>query len=90
MLDLGFLPDVETLIAATPAQPPDHAVLGHHAGRRRRAGPPLHDAADAHPRRATRTTTAHTVKAIKQFVYRAHALDKVEMLARILQARAAA
>jgi len=30
---------------------------------------------------------AHTVKAIEQFVYRAHALDKVEMLARILQAR---
>jgi superfamily II DNA/RNA helicase len=30
---------------------------------------------------------AHTVKAIEQFVYRAHALDKVEMLSRILQAR---
>jgi superfamily II DNA/RNA helicase len=30
---------------------------------------------------------AHTVKAIEQFVYRAHALDKVELLSRILQAR---
>jgi superfamily II DNA/RNA helicase len=30
---------------------------------------------------------AHTVKAIEQFVYRAHAMDKVEMLSRILQAR---
>ena len=28
----------------------------------------------------------HTVKAIEQFVYRAHAMDKIEMLARILQA----
>jgi superfamily II DNA/RNA helicase len=29
----------------------------------------------------------HTVKAIEQFVYRAHAMDKTEMLARILQAK---
>jgi superfamily II DNA/RNA helicase len=29
---------------------------------------------------------AHTVKAVEQFVYRAHAMDKVEMLARMLQA----
>jgi len=28
-----------------------------------------------------------TVKAVKQFVYRAHAMDKVEMLARMLQAK---
>src|SRR4029078_10454717 len=28
----------------------------------------------------------NTVKAVKQFVYRAHAMDKVEMLARMLQA----
>ena len=87
MLDLGFLPDVEKLLALTPAAPPDDAVLGDHAGRRRRAGPPLHDPADAHPGdgrpgRGRRTR----VKAIEQFVYRAHALDKVEMLARILQA----
>ena len=27
---------------------------------------------------------AHTVKAVEQFVYRAHAMDKVEMLARML------
>jgi superfamily II DNA/RNA helicase len=30
---------------------------------------------------------AHTVKAVEQFVYRAHAMDKVEMLARMLQAK---
>jgi hypothetical protein len=29
-------------------------------------------------------------KAVEQFVYRAHAMDKVEMLARMLQARTAA
>ena len=29
----------------------------------------------------------HTVTAIEQFVYRAHALDKTEMLSRILQAK---
>jgi superfamily II DNA/RNA helicase len=29
----------------------------------------------------------HTVKAVEQFVYRAHAMDKVEMLARMLQAK---
>ena len=29
---------------------------------------------------------AHTVKAVEQFVYRAHAMDKVEMLSRMLQA----
>ncbi len=88
MLDLGFLPDIERMLALTPAVAADDAVLGDDARRRRRAGPPLHDPADAHPGRGRRQDdTAHTVKAIEQFVYRAHALDKVEMLARILQAR---
>ena len=50
MLDLGFLPDVEKLLVADPGLAPDHAVLGHDAGRGRRAGPPLHDPAHAHPR----------------------------------------
>ena len=87
MLDLGFLPDVETLLALTPAGPPDHALLGDDAGRRRRAGPPLHDASrPTSARWATTEENAHTVKAVEQFVYRAHAMDKVEMLARMLQA----
>src|SRR5699024_3131812 len=30
---------------------------------------------------------SQTVKATEQFIYRAHAMDKVEMLARILQAK---
>jgi superfamily II DNA/RNA helicase len=33
------------------------------------------------------TENAHTVKAIEQFVYRAHAMDKVELISRVLQAR---
>ena len=71
----------------TPAGAPDDAVLRDHAGRRRRAGPPLHDASRRTSARwATTDEDAHTVKAIEQFVYRAHAMDKVEMLARILQA----
>ena len=39
------------------------------------------------PRRRDERPTARTTE---QFVYRAHALDKVEMVARVLQARAAA
>ena len=42
--------------------------------------------ADPHPRDRRRRRDAHTVKAIEQLVYRAHAMDKVELLARILQA----
>ena len=34
MLDLGFLPDVETLMSLMPAAPPDDALLGDHARRR--------------------------------------------------------
>jgi superfamily II DNA/RNA helicase len=33
------------------------------------------------------TENAHTVKAVEQFVYRTHAMDKVEMLSRMLQAK---
>jgi superfamily II DNA/RNA helicase len=40
-----------------------------------------------HIRAADPDDTGATVKAVKQVVYRAHALDKVEMVARILQAR---
>ena len=40
--------------AADPRRPADDAVLGDHAGRGHRAGPPLHAPADAHPRRRPR------------------------------------
>lgn len=86
MLDLGFLPDVETLIAATP--PTRHTMLFSATmpgavialARRYMSHP-------THIRAHDPDDDGVTLKAIKQFVYRAHAMDKVEMLARILQAR---
>ena len=86
MLDLGFLPDVEKLLAMTPparqtmlfsATMPGAVV----ALARRYMSQPTHIRA-----RPTTRTNAHTVKATTQYVYRAHEMDKVEMLARILQA----
>ncbi|MGC5167166.1 DEAD/DEAH box helicase [Luteimicrobium sp. DT211] len=86
MLDLGFLPDVEKLIAATP--PRRHTMLFSAtmpgavvAMARRYMTQPTHIRAN------DPDDGGATVKNIKQVVYRAHALDKVEMLARILQAR---
>lgn len=87
MLDLGFLPDVETLLAATPAS--RHTMLFSAtmpgavvAMARRYMTQPTHIRA-ADPDDDGR----QTVKNIKQVAYRAHALDKVELLARILQAQ---
>ena len=85
MLDLGFLPDVETLLAATPgsrntmlfsATMPGPVV----AMARRYMSRPTHiRAQDPGDDGATLATT-------RQLAYRAHAMDKVELLARILQA----
>ncbi|HEY0117366.1 MAG TPA: DEAD/DEAH box helicase [Cellulomonas sp.] len=86
MLDLGFLPDVEKLLGATPAS--RHTMLFSAtmpgaivAMARRYMTQPTHiraaDPGDDH----------QTVKNITQVAYRAHALDKIELLARILQAR---
>ena len=86
MLDLGFLPDVERLLAATPAA--RHTMLfsatmpGAVVALARR-----YMTQPTHIRATDPDDTGATVKAIKQVVYRAHALDKVEVLARILQAR---
>ena len=86
MLDLGFLPDVEKLLAATPAN--RHTMLFSAtmpgavvAMARRYMSQPTHIRASAPD------DEGQTVKNIKQVAYRAHALDKVELLARILQAR---
>lgn len=85
MLDLGFLPDVEKLLARTPAS--RHTMLFSAtmpgavvAMARRYMTQPTHI-------RASEPDEGFTVKNIKQVVLRAHALDKVELLARILQAR---
>ncbi|WP_372456737.1 DEAD/DEAH box helicase [Cellulomonas wangsupingiae] len=85
MLDLGFLPDVEKLLAATPGN--RHTMLFSAtmpgavvAMARRYMSQPTHIRASAPD------DEGQTVKNIKQVAYRAHALDKVELLARILQA----
>ncbi len=86
MLDLGFLPDVETLLSATPAT--RHTMLfsatmpGAVVAMARR-----YMTQPTHIRAADPDDDGQTVKNIKQVVYRAHALDKVELLARILQSR---
>jgi superfamily II DNA/RNA helicase len=85
MLDLGFLPDVEKLLAATPAG--RHTMLFSAT----MPGPVIAMARrymtqPTHIRASDPDDGGATVKAVTQFVYRAHALDKIEVLARILQA----
>jgi superfamily II DNA/RNA helicase len=86
MLDLGFLPDVERLLSMTPAGRQTMLFSATMPGavvalaRRYMTQP-------THIRAADPEDTSSTVKAVMQFAYRAHALDKTEMLARILQAR---
>ncbi len=87
MLDLGFLPDVEKLLALTPAGRQTMLFSATMPGAvvalaRRYMTQPTHIRA-----MSEEGENQHTVKAIEQFVYRAHALDKTEMLSRILQAR---
>jgi len=86
MLDLGFLPDVEKLLARTPAS--RHTMLFSAtmpgavvAMARRYMTQPTHIRAN------DPNDDGATLKAIKQVVYRAHAMDKVEVLARILQSK---
>ena len=85
MLDLGFLPDVERMLALTPdsrqtmlfsATMPGAVVA---LARRYMTQP-------THIRAIDPTDDGATVAAVEQFVYRAHAMDKVELLARVLQA----
>ncbi len=85
MLDLGFLPDVEKLMSLTPdgrqtmlfsATMPGAVVS---LARKYMTQP-------THIRASDPTDTGATVLATAQFVYRAHAMDKVEMVARLLQA----
>ena len=85
MLDLGFLPDVETLLASTPAT--RHTMLfsatmpGAVVALARR-----YMSRPTHIRAQDPNDDGATVKATRQVVYRAHAMNKVEMLSRILQA----
>ncbi|MEU1405838.1 DEAD/DEAH box helicase [Streptomyces sp. NPDC005728] len=85
MLDLGFLPDVEKIINLLPAKRQTMlfsatmpgAVIG--LARRYMSQP-------THIRATAPDDEGATVANIKQFVYRAHSMDKPEMAARILQA----
>jgi superfamily II DNA/RNA helicase len=84
MLDLGFLPDVEKLFAQT--SPTRHTMLFSAtmpgpvvALARRFMNRPIHI-------RATDPDEGLTQANIKHVVYRAHSLDKDEVVARILQA----
>jgi superfamily II DNA/RNA helicase len=86
MLDLGFLPDVETLMSLTPTKRQTMLFSATMPGAivalaRRYMTQPTHIRAMGDD-----PDNAQMVKAIEQFVYRAHALDKVEMISRILQA----
>ena len=84
MLDLGFMPDVEKIFNLTSGRnqtmlfsatmPGDVVTLA-----RKFLNQPTHIRAEVEDSGAV-------VSRIKQFVYRAHALDKPEMLAKILQA----
>src|SRR5690625_1749950 len=85
MLDLGFLEDVEKILAATP--PTRHTMLfsatmpGAVVALARR-----YMTQPTHIRAQDPEDSGATVRATKQFVYRAHAMDKIEVLARIVQA----
>ncbi len=88
MLDLGFLPDVERILALTPGSRQTMLFSATMPGAvvalaRRYMTQPTHIRAMSEGEGAD----THTVQAIEQFVFRAHAMDKVEMLARILQAK---
>src|ERR1700733_10163146 len=85
MLDLGFLPDVERIVKLTPADrqtmlfsatmPGDVVTLARRHMRR-----PTNIRAEGHDEPAPAPMT-------RQHVFRTHQMDKIEVLARVLQAR---
>jgi superfamily II DNA/RNA helicase len=84
MLDLGFLPDVERLIARTPETRQTMLFSATMPG----AIVALARTHMRHPMniRAESGDDQQTVPATAQFIYQVHDLDKPEMIARILQA----
>jgi superfamily II DNA/RNA helicase len=84
MLDLGFLPDVERILELTPAgrqtmlfsatMPGEVVTLA-----RRYLSRPMHVRAEQHDE-------PELVPLTTQHVFRAHQMDKIEMLVRVLQA----
>jgi superfamily II DNA/RNA helicase len=84
MLDLGFLPDVEKILRLTPPHRQTMLFSATMPGEvvtlaRRHLRRPTHVRAEHHDE------PAH-VPSTEQHVFRAHQMDKIEVLARILQA----
>jgi superfamily II DNA/RNA helicase len=84
MLDLGFLPDVERILQLTPASRQTMLFSATMPGEvvtlaRRHLQQPMHV-------RAEHQDEPQLVPLTEQHAFRAHQLDKVEMLARVLQA----
>ncbi|MFT4042323.1 MAG: DEAD/DEAH box helicase, partial [Gordonia sp. (in: high G+C Gram-positive bacteria)] len=84
MLDLGFLPDIERIMAALPDKRQTLLFSATMPG-------PIVTLARAFLHRPTHIRAEHAGDSAvhertAQFVYRAHALDKAELVARILQA----
>ncbi len=84
MLDLGFLPDVERLIAKTPETRQTMLFSATMPG----AIVSLARTHMRHPMniRAESSDAQQTVPATAQFIYQVHDLDKPELISRILQA----
>ncbi|MFF4649667.1 DEAD/DEAH box helicase [Streptomyces sp. NPDC001380] len=85
MLDLGFLPDVEKIITMLPAGRQTMLFSATMPGQvislaRRYMRQPTHIRATAPDDEGA------TVASVTQHIFRAHSLDKVEMVSRILQA----
>jgi len=84
MLDLGFLPDVEKILSLTPRNRQTMLFSATMPGEvvtlaRRHLSQPMHIRAEQHDE------PAH-VPSTEQHIYRAHQMDKIEVLARVLQA----
>jgi superfamily II DNA/RNA helicase len=85
MLDLGFLPDVEKIVRQVPAGRQTMLFSATMPGQIiTLARAYMHH--PTHIRAVDPDDDGQTVKAVEQHAFRAHAMDKVEMLARILQA----
>jgi superfamily II DNA/RNA helicase len=85
MLDLGFLPDVERIVAMTPENRQTMLFSATMPGvivnlARRYMRTPTH------VRATNPDDESATVDTVEQHVYRAHDMDKPELLARVLQA----
>ncbi|QHC02484.1 DEAD/DEAH box helicase [Epidermidibacterium keratini] len=83
MLDLGFLPDIEKILRLVPDDRQTMLFSATMPGpivslARKFMRQPTHIRAEAHEAQQTAPT-------IRQIVYRAHAMDKAELLSRVLQ-----